>query len=184
MVSSQPTSPHSEGSRVDVIIANHVHSCGRDGARRTQARATVQGPEYPSKEEAERAGGNYRVLHGMRGIAGVRRILPGRRLHVLGTRRGPSAVRADPGGPDPLHRLQEMHQQRTGWRISRWLSLGRDRHGGYGRSRKRSRRDATVRLPIDDSNCLIPSPDFNFLPFPFATERDKSAPPILLIAYS
>jgi hypothetical protein len=54
--------------------------------RTAEARAPVQGTHYPPQEKTERAGGDHRVLHGLRGLAGVRRVLPGgrRRLHVLG----------------------------------------------------------------------------------------------------
>jgi len=37
-----------------------------------------------------------------------------------------------------MYRMQEVHQQRPRRIVSRRLSLGRNRDGGYNRSRKRS----------------------------------------------
>src|SRR5256885_12403443 len=60
-----------------------------------------------SEEKTERAGGDHGMLHGVRRIAGVRGVLSGGRLHVLGAGRGSSAVWAHSGGPDFVHRSEE-----------------------------------------------------------------------------
>src|SRR5580700_2038726 len=59
----------------------------------------------------------------------------------------------NPGRPDSLHWLQEVHQQRPGWFIPRRLPLGCDRNGRDGRSRERSRRHAALAF----RNPVIPS---------------------------
>src|SRR5258708_27940968 len=68
----------------------------------------------------------------MRGIACLRGILSDGRLHVLGTRSGLPALRQDHGISLAVYRMQEVYEQGSGWRVPRWLSMGRDRDGVHG----------------------------------------------------
>src|ERR1700731_4441729 len=80
----------------------------------------------------------------VRRLARVPRILSGRRLHFLGARRGPSAIRPHCNRPHSLYRLQEVPEQGSGRLLPRWLPLGRHRDGGYCRGGKGSRADGDL----------------------------------------
>jgi len=109
------------------------------------------------------------MLHRVCGLAGLRGVLSGGRLHVLGSGRRPPTVRPNPDRPHSVYRLQEVHQQGTGWMLPGWLSMGRDCDGRYRRSGERSRRNVDLIFPAQHS--LATSQPFNPANF-FKPQRD------------
>jgi hypothetical protein len=71
----------------DIIQLNGNRAGSRksagDGALRAETRAALDRTDYSPQEKTERISRYHRVLHRLRWIARVRRILSGRRLHVL-----------------------------------------------------------------------------------------------------
>src|SRR5439155_19127921 len=149
-------------------LAPILHSRRRSGQRGTQVRRH----QHASQEEAQGTGGDYGVLYGLRRIAGLRALLPRRRLHVLGHRRGPPALRPHRGRSLSLHRLQEVPQQGPRRLLPGRLPMGRHRDGGYRRSGKGSRPHGV----LSSSPLVFSPPFFRRVPVPsLVSSRNRSS---------
>src|SRR5436309_8011065 len=117
-----------EGTQTRMLMLTHDGTRGATGLRHGRKRmADVRRRRQShAQEEAADPGNHDRLLHRLRRLARLHRVLPNRSLHVLGNRSRSSTLRPHRSRSLSVYWLSEMHEQGPGRRLPRRLSLGCD----------------------------------------------------------